>query len=241
MKKAIKILCVISLVILLALMVCVTYFMQSSYSAGEVSAFAIQSDEAVTVMQEDGYIVFLPEQPQTAFVFYPGGSVEHTAYAPLLRKLAENHILCILVEMPMDLAILDMYAAEDIPERYPEITNWFIGGHSLGGSSASYHLNKTEDDYRGLVLLASYSTVDLRNSGLKVCSLYGSEDGILNMENYQSNKSNLPADFEELIIDGGNHSLFADYGQQKNDGIPTITAEEQIGITTDFLVRFFAN
>ncbi len=34
----------------------------------------------------------------------------------------------------------------------------------------------------GLVLLAAYSTADLTDSGLRVYSTYGSEDGVLNRE-----------------------------------------------------------
>jgi len=37
-----------------------------------------------------------------------------------------------------------------------------------------------EPELDGLVLLAAYSTADLTDSGLRVYSTYGSEDGVLN-------------------------------------------------------------
>jgi len=36
-----------------------------------------------------------------------------------------------------------------------------------------------------------------------------------------------------VIIEGGNHSQFGDYGHQKNDGIATIERRKQIEITTN--------
>ena len=45
------------------------------------------------------------------FIFYPGGKVGYTAYAPLILALAEQDILCVLLEMPFNLAVLDSLAA----------------------------------------------------------------------------------------------------------------------------------
>ena len=105
--------------------------------------------------------------------------MEHTAYAPLMKELAEKDILCVLVKMPFHLAVFDINAADGIREQFPEIKSWYIGGHSLGGSMAASYVSKHTEDFEGLVLLAAYSTEDLSDSGLKVLSVYGSEDGVL--------------------------------------------------------------
>ena len=55
----------------------------------------------------------------------------------------------------------------------------------------------------------------------------------MNREKYEANKANLPADFQELVIDGGTHAYFGTYGAQDGDGMPRITNEEQIRITAD--------
>ena len=132
-----------------------------------------------------------------------------------------------------------MNAADGIPEQYPQVTRWYIGGHSLGGSMAASHAAKNAGVYEGLVLLASYSTADLTASGLDVISLYGSEDGVLNMEKYAEYKGNLPAGFEEHIIDGGCHAGFGSYGAQEGDGVPSISGEEQLQLTAQLLNDFF--
>ena len=139
--------------------------------------------------------------------------------------------------MPFNLAVFDINAADGIQEQYSQIKNWYIGGHSLGGSMAASYLKKNADKYKGLILLGSYSTTNLSNTNLEVLSIYGSEDHVLNYKKYNSNKSNLPQDFTEIVIDGGCHAYFGMYGMQKGDGTPTISNQEQIHLTAMEIVK----
>ena len=209
------------------------------YHADDAAVAAMSPAADVTVEQKGNTLAFVPEGAETGLIFYPGGKVEYTAYAPLMRALANNGVLGVLVRMPLNLAVLDMNAANGIPEKYPQIKHWYIGGHSLGGSMAASHAAKNTSAYEGLVLLASYSTADISTSGLPVISIYGSEDGVLNIEKYAEYKCNLPAAFEEYIIEGGCHAGFGSYGSQDGDGVPTITGEEQIAETARLLTAFF--
>lgn len=52
------------------------------------------SSGPVTVELTRGRAVFRPEEPEAGLIFYPGGKVEFTAYAPLMKKLAEENVLC---------------------------------------------------------------------------------------------------------------------------------------------------
>ena len=90
------------------------------------------------------------------------------------------------------------------------------------------------------MLLGSYSTADLSETDLAVLSVYGSEDLVMNRENYALYKENLPSDFTELILDGGCHPYFGMYGAQEGDGIPRITNEEQIRMTADAIAALAA-
>lgn len=186
---------------------------------------------------EDGTLVFKPKNATKGFVFYPGGKVEYTAYQPLMEVCAQQGILCVLVEMPFNLAVLGINAADGIQVRYPEIEKWYIGGHSLGGSMAASYLADHTDDYEGLILLGSYSTADLSGTDLDVLSVYGSEDRVMNRVKYDEYKSNLPGDFTEVIIDGGCHARFGMYGAQEGDGQPAISNEEQILLTSEHIFK----
>ena len=46
----------------------------------------------------------------------------------------------------------------------------------------------------------SYVFADLTDSGLRVYAAYGSEDGVLNREKYEADRTNLPQDTTETVI-----------------------------------------
>ena len=214
---------------------CAVYLCDFYRAVGEaIEAFL---PDGASYREENGNIVFEPQGATKGFIFYPGGKVEHTAYIPLMQACKESGILCVLVEMPFNLAVFDINAADGIREKYPEIEEWYIGGHSLGGSMAAAYLEGHADEYRGLVLLGAYSTADLSDSGLAVLSVYGSEDKVMNREKYDENKSNLPTNFTEIVIDGGCHAYFGMYGAQDGDGKPSITNEEQIYRTAELIAE----
>ncbi len=197
-----------------------------------IAAFA-HVDDISRQKLNDNAIVYSPEDAKAGFIFYPGGKVEYTAYEPLMEACAAKGILCVLIEMPFNLAVLDVGAADGIQELYPNIEEWYIGGHSLGGSMAATYLSDNVEDFEGLILLASYSTADLSEAAIDVLSIYGSEDKVLNFKKYDENKSNLPDSLVEIVIDGGCHAYFGMYGAQDGDGIPTISNEEQINLTVN--------
>ena len=202
----------------------------SGYSrADDIAVAALQSGDGVAVSQENGCIVFQPEgtKPKAGLIFYPGGKVETAGYAPLMRAVAERGYACVLPKMPFNLAVFDANAADRLIKAYPEISSWFVGGHSLGGSMAASWCAGNLDRCGGLVLLASYSASDLSRSGLPVLVITGSKDGVLNRAKFESSRANLPADAQFLEIAGGNHAQFGDYGQQKDDGDAGITASQQ--------------
>lgn len=227
----------VSIVLALALIVgaCAIY-LGDYYRADHVAIGAFLPQGTTWKEEPDGTVVFRPEGATKGLVFYPGGKVEHTAYVPLMQACAERGILCVLVEMPFNLAVLDINAADGIQREYPEIEDWYIGGHSLGGSMAASYLADHREDYKGLILLGSYSTEDLSDTDLAVLSVYGSEDTVMNRKKYDENRSNLPSDYTEYVIDGGCHAYFGMYGAQKGDGTPTVTNEEQIRLTAERIV-----
>ena len=193
---------------------------------------------SVSVEISDDRMVFLPEEAEAGLIFYPGGKVEFTAYAPLMAELAQQNILCVLLKMPLNLAVLDMGAAKGIPEQFPQVAHWYLAGHSLGGSMAASFAGKQPGTYEGLILLAAYSTADLTETGLKVCSLYGDRDGVLNREKYQQYRANLPEDTMELVLEGGNHAGFGSYGPQEGDGTSTLEPGVQLQWTADRILEF---
>ena len=238
MKKHKKLIIMLGAVttVLLAVFISCAIYVNDYYHAEDTAIAAMAIKDNYTVDEYDGNIAFIPNEPVAGLIFYPGGKVEHTAYAPLMAEFAKEGVLCVLVEMPFRLAVLDMNAADGIQDNFPEIEKWYIGGHSLGGAMAASYISNHTSEFDGLLLLGAYSTADISDSGLLVVSVYGSEDKVLNMEKYEENRELLPSDFTELIIDGGCHSYFGNYGHQDGDGEPLISMEEQLSQTVNVFI-----
>ena len=117
-------------------------------------------------------------------IIYPGGKVAPQAYAPLAEKIAESGFTVVIVPMPLKLAVLSPNKAEKVIEKYPQIKQWYIAGHSLGGVMAAQFAYKNQDEINGLILLASYpqESNNLSSSALKVLSMYGTKDGFVSKD-----------------------------------------------------------
>ena len=120
-KRKIRI-TIISIVLALAILFggCAVY-LSNYYRADNEAIGAFLPQDTIWKEGPDGTIVFEPEAATKGLIFYPGGKVEHTAYIPLMQACAEEGILCVLVEMPFRLAVLDINAAEGIQEQYPQV------------------------------------------------------------------------------------------------------------------------
>lgn len=236
-KKFKKILVVV-LAVLLVLTGVFSLYAGDYYHADldAISGYSLAMDYEKMERLEDGSLVFYPAEYDTAMIFYPGGKVEVNAYMTLMERCAQEGILAILMPMPFNLAVLAKDAAAAIPEQFPEVENWYMAGHSLGGSMAASFASENTAWVDGLILLASYSTEDVTD--ISVLSIYGSEDGVLNLEKYEKYRPNLPADTEEHILSGGNHAYFGVFGEQEGDGTATITNLEQIEQTAELIAEF---
>lgn len=219
------------------------WYVNDYYQATAEAVEALQSDGSVTITETDDAITFTPngEDPEEDIIFYPGGKVEAEAYAPLLRSLAEADFLVVIAKMPFHLAVFDANAAEAIMAQENEVEEWYLAGHSLGGVMASSFAADQSDVVAGLIFLASYPSGDLNDAPFPVLSIYGSEDEVLNRESYDEAQGKLPDDYTEIVLDGGNHGQFGDYGPQEGDGTAAISAVQQQQQTVEAITAFIGN
>jgi|GEM_PF-166903 len=232
------------------------------YPAGNVDE-ALSTTDTVTVSEiEEGYFFDGPGE-EVAYIFYPGALVETEAYAPLMKTLAEGGVDCFLMDMPLHLALFNMDAAESILESDEyHYTSYYFGGHSMGGAAAAMYAetylaetgisegetentadeNKSGGSLAGLILLASYSTKDYTGTGLSALVIYGDCDEVVNMEKIQAGREYFDANlYTEVVISGGNHAGFGNYGNQAGDGTATISGEEQIRETAEAIFSHCVN
>lgn len=204
---------------------------------------ALESDSAVEVKPEKNWVVFSPvdASPTTGFIFYPGGHVDANAYAPQLRKIAENGYLTILVSMPFNLAVFGIEDATPVIEGFPNIEHWAIGGHSLGGAMAARYVQSNPTAIDGLVFWASYPDIDLSDFELSAVSIYGTNDAVAQSSMVLEAVDRLPSETAFVAIEGGNHSQFGWYGLQPGDNTATISYENQQEQIVNATVELLAN
>jgi|GEM_PF-972250 len=226
-----------------------------SYPALPEALDALASDPAVDMQKiavptwkGDGYYLFSPKEsePVKGFIFYPGGKVKPESYAPLLRSIAAQGYLCVLVQMPSDLAILGYDRATEVLNSYPEITTWAIGGHSLGGVMSCRYVKDFPGTIDGVVLLASYpsSSFSIAESSVQVVSIYGTRDGLVTSDEIQGSVADLPKSVQFVPVVGGNHTQMgwydtAPYPVQYGDNPAVISREEQQGVVLEAVLQFF--
>ncbi len=112
-----------------------------------------------------------------------------------------------------------------------------LAEQGIGGAMAASYASGHLESLNGLVLLAAYPTKSLKSDSFSVLSLYGSKDGVLNMEKVEEGNSYMPADYAEVCIEGGNHAQFGNYGEQKGDHAAEIRREEQQAQTVEAILN----
>lgn len=207
------------------------FIFASDYYRADDLAITVMQSEGIIIDQDD-FITLSPTRPShTALIFYPGAKVEYFAYLPILKKISEaTGITCILIEMPFNMAIFDSDAADEIIEQFPDIKNWYIGGHSMGGAMASNYASNNPDKVKGLVLLGAYIYGDYPAED--TLTIYGSLNSSVG--------ENIDYTENILVIEGGNHAQFGNYGKQKGDLDARISSEEQQNIAVEAIKEFFA-
>lgn len=178
-----------------------------------------------------GDLTLIPESssPTVGLIFYPGARVAPTAYAGLAQSIADAGYLVVVPHVTLNMAIFDTSVGDRVIADHPEIETWFVGGHSLGGTSAAMYLDAHRQEIAGIVFWGSYpgGGTDLSDYDGVVTSIFGSEDGLSTPAKVEAAAPLLPQSTEYVEIVGGNHAQFGDYGSQGGDGVATISLAEQ--------------
>lgn len=202
----------------------VVLFLLAPFPASPDALAALESDDAITVTDTRATTTYEPTEPSSAaFVFYPGARVDPRAYAVLARRVAEAGSPVTVLKCPFDLSLVCGDPTPYLPEGEP----WAIGGHSLGGVSASVFVGRDLPDGTGLIFWASYPLSDLSDrSDLAVTSIHATQDELTTLLDVSLNKPKLPPDTVYVPIKGAVHAFFGDYGEQPGDGEPEISRDD---------------
>lgn len=226
--KRLKKISLLFMALLLVLTAGFFVYVHDVYPAQE-RAVVLLEQENITEALKDVLMIEPKQDTTTGLIFYPGAKVEYTAYLPLLTQLSEAADITIyLVKMPFNLAILSPDKAQELIDEFSKMTTWYLAGHSMGGAMASYFASNHEDLIKGVILLGAYPYGDYPLT--QTLTIYGS------LNTSVADK----IDYEEqvVVIEGGNHAQFGDYGDQKGDAVATISREDQQQQAIDAIVEF---
>lgn len=187
---------------------------------------AVRADSGIELVDEGTAWVMRPTDASdgTGLVFIPGAKVAPEGYAATFQALVDDGTTVVITKPPLNLAILDLRPLSRFTELVPEVSDWAVGGHSLGGVKACQLVGNAGVDR--LILFASYCSNDISQTGYDVLSISGTADGLSTPAKIEAAWPLLPADAAAFVLDGGSHASFGAYGPQAGDGTPTMPAEE---------------
>jgi len=180
------------------------------------------------------------ENPENGIIFYPGGRVVPEAYLSLLKKIVVQKCPVYLVKMPFNMAVFDHRRALKVMKEKPEIKNWIIGGHSLGGAMAVHVLREKPEEYKGLFLWGAYPSHrdDISDMKFPILAIFGTCDGITPVEKIEASRHLFPSHTHWLKLEGGNHAQFGCYGSEKQDHLAEISMQDQQRVVIESTLAF---
>jgi hypothetical protein len=225
--------------VLLLLVVVFLVWAHSVMQGERPAALEVWRNPAVAITSTDHSIILSPTENSsgTGLVFVPGARVDPYAYMYKLSGIVEESGATVVITKPtLNLALLDTRPLDTFTQDAPGITTWYVGGHSLGGVRAC--MLADSPDVTGLILFGSYCANDLSDSGLRVLSISGSDDGLSTPEKIEAAAHLLPDGtvFDEIV--GANHASFGDYGVQPGDGTATLQSSMMRDQLTAALAQF---
>ncbi|MBT2570572.1 alpha/beta hydrolase [Planococcus sp. ISL-110] len=218
---------IVMAIIAVIVIAAISFVVYAQFDYGPSETLAEKVD--LSTVESDGEgLIFQPESPNgKGVILYQGAKVEKEAYAYLGQSLSDQGFVVSIPQLPLNFGILGSGTADAVIEEHPEVEEWFLGGHSLGGVAASFYAEDPSPKLAGLYFLGAYPAGDFSESGLPMLSIYGSQDGLSTIEDIEASRELFSDDSVFVEIEGGNHAQFGLYGEQKSDNPAEITPIEQ--------------
>lgn len=207
--------------------------------ADRAAADEVFANPNVTVTDTPTSVVLAPadDAGDIGLVFVPGARVDPYAYLYKLAGTVEDTGVTVVITKPvLNLAIFDRRTLSTFTDAVPDVSTWFVGGHSIGGVRAC--MLADDPAVAGLVLFGSYCAAAPERTDLRALSLSGSADGLSTPEKIADSADLLVPDTRFVEIEGANHARFGDYGVENGDGVATMSTDAVAAEITRELTEF---
>ncbi len=211
-------------------------FFHIVFPADRAATLDVFRDSRVTVEARDNRVIMSPTQDTASvgMLYFPGARVDPYSYLYPLVDIAAEGTTVVIVDPLFNMALIDSRGVGELTRDLPEVAEWVLAGHSLGGVKAC--LEADHPSVIHLVLFASYCATDISSLDIGVLQIVGDQDGLLDNDLRLEALSLLPASEDAtLVIPGANHADFGTYGPQPGDGPSSFTDEEMRAIITEAL------
>jgi len=197
------------------------------FPADRAATLEVYQDERVLVTPADGVVIMTPQTPTgetTGLMVFPGARVDPFSYLHPFVEVAASGTTVVIVDPLFNMALFDPRGVSELTAGTPDITDWVLAGHSLGGVKACMEADHPR--VSGLILLASYCAQDISGLDIQVTEVIARQDGLLDNQLRLEAQANLPSGFATRTLEGANHASFGTYGPQPGDGVATTTPTE---------------
>lgn len=204
------------------------------------AAISAWTDPGVQIRDAGDAVVMAPtgDASGEGLVFIPGARVDPYAYLyKLSGTVAETGLTVVITKPTLNLAFFDTRPLSTFTRLAPGVTDWAVGGHSLGGVRACQLAD--DPSISTLVLFGSYCANDLSKTDLQVLSIGGGNDGLSTPAKIRDAAHLLPSGATFVEVPGMTHGQFGDYGLQPGDGTATISDDAARDAITSALASVF--
>lgn len=247
MKKFLIILVTIVVVIPLLTLGWLMYSTQKNMASPTEEALAALIDDEFVSIESDDWLVMRPDtsEPVVGLIVYPGANCDIRGYAPVLRTVAARGYLVVVVSMPFDFAIFAPSRANEVRVAFPQIRQWIIAGHSMGGAMAARYAFQNQENLAGLILWDAYppSSSSLADSQLPVVLIHRATPDGQPPEKFQGMRNLFPGNSLWVPVPGGLHMYFGSFngGGYREKWTAGIARDAQHAIVTTATLDGLAN
>ena len=140
-----------------------TLWLANSYRTCGLAKDVLHSSPTVSVVDGETLLQFVPtsSNSKSGLIFICGSGVSAHAYAPMLRPIAEAGYAVFVVKLPFRFAPLESQKQSAVDRAisvigaHPEIVQWVISGHSLGGALACRAAQSDPKAFSAMVLVGT--------------------------------------------------------------------------------------
>ncbi len=196
------------------------------FAAQREATLEVFRDDRLQVTEVLGSIVMEPIEgaSTTGILYVPGARVNPYSYLYPLSEVAASGTTVVIMDPLMNMALFDTRSLDELALAAPNISDWVLSGHSLGGVRACVLAD--DPAVIGLVLMGSYCAMDISSLEIPVLQVLASNDGLIDPAAVTVSSSLVPDSTRVITLEGANHASFGTYGPQPGDGIATLTRSE---------------